>query len=497
MGSRATACVGQAMLRTEGNRMHSGSFTRGESAAGHEARPNIVLVVADDLRADDLAAMPAVQSLLVEQGVVCEQCVTPAPGCAPARASILRGQYPHNHGVLRGSGRRGGFTRFRAMGNEASTLATWLRDAGYHTALIGKYLNEYPLGAAPNHIPPGWSEWAGATKGGYHGFELNEDGALVRYRRRECAYQTDVLAEKATRFIGRAAESGDPFFLYVAPRAPHGPAKPASRHEGAFAEDMAPRPPSFDADDVSAKPRWLQLAPALDGEQVAQVDATYRARLETLLALDELIAALVAALETSGALDNTFIVFTSDHGYHLGEHRIVGGKGTPYEEAIQIPLVVRGPGLAPGRTEALASSIDLAPTIAAWAGVDVPEFVDGRSLERVLAAEADPETWRAAVYVQHHHNRPERTDGPPAFQAMRADGLVYVEYADGWRELYDLKHDPHQLENLVTNAEATTLHELSSGLAGLAECAAVRCRDAEKIPVMAAPSALLRPVSPL
>ena len=461
--------------------MESGSRNLHEqtATASQGERPNIILVVADDLRADDLAAMPAVQALLVEQGIVCNQCVASAPGCAPARASILRGQYPHNHGVLRGSGRVGGFTRFQAMGNEASTVATWLRDAGYRTALVGKYLNEYPLGAEPTHVPPGWSEWAGATKGGYHGFELNENGTLVRYRKRDGAYQTDVLADLAIDFIRRAELEPEAFFLLLTPRAPHGPATPAERHAGEFAGTDAPRPPSFDADHLQDKPRWLRQAPALTDEQIAHVDATFRARQETLQALDELIGELVTELDRQGSLASTYIILTSDHGYHLGEHRIVGGKGTPYEEAIQIPLVVRGPGLARRECAALASSIDLAPTIADWAGVEAPGFVDGRSLHPVLSGEQEPDSWRSAVFVQHHHNRPERTDGPPAFRALRGDGLIYVEYADGWRELYDLEEDPHQLDNLATDVDDETLRSFAAGLASLAECAADRCREAE------------------
>ncbi|MGH2617175.1 MAG: sulfatase family protein [Thermomicrobiales bacterium] len=440
-------------------------------------RPNVVLIVADDMRADDLPAMRAAQALLVAEGLTFEQCFAPTPGCAPARASLLRGQYPHNHGVRRGTGRQGGYGRFLDMGNEESTLATWLQDAGYHTGLIGKYLNEYPLGADPNHVPPGWDEWAGATKGGYTGFELNENGRLVRYRKREGVYQTDALATKASDFITRAAQSTDPFFLYVAPRAPHGPATPAERHEGEFAGRAAPRPPSFNEGDVSGKPRWLQETSALDREREAEIDATYRARLETLLAMDELIATVVATLESTGALANTVIMLTSDHGYHLGEHRIFGGKGTPYEEAVRIPLVVRGPGVPAGRTTALASIIDLAPTIADWAGAKVPLFVDGRSLAPVMLDEAA--TWRRAVFVSHHHNRPERSDGPPAFQALRMDRQVYVEYADGWRELYDLEADPFQVDNVVQQTGPATLDAFAAGLANLATCAAGSCRDAE------------------
>ncbi|MCA9878268.1 MAG: sulfatase, partial [Thermomicrobiales bacterium] len=439
-------------------------------------------IIADDLRADDLGAMPAARALLAAQGTSFTQCLTPAPGCAPARASLLRGQYPHNHGVLRGNGRFGGFERFRERGNEASTLATWLHDAGYRTALVGKYLNAYPTGAAPDHIPPAWDEWAAATKGGYTGFELNENGTLTRYRKRDGDYQTDVLAQKARDFVSRAAQGEQPFFLYLAPRAPHGPATPAPRHAGMFAEAPLPRPPSFSACGKSGKPRWLQEADPLGEHDIATIEEMYRKRLATLQALDELVASIVTTLEATGTLPNTHIMFTSDHGYHLGEHRIPEGKGTPYEEAIRIPLVVRGPGVPAGRSAAVVSTVDLAPTIAALAGAAIPAFVDGRSLLPVLQPEPAP--WRQSVLVAHHHNRPTRTDGPPAFSALRADDLTYVEYADGSRELYNLEADPHQLDNRLTALETAEAAQLATRLAELRACAANTCRTAEDAPLV-------------
>ncbi|MCC7023023.1 MAG: sulfatase-like hydrolase/transferase, partial [Thermomicrobiales bacterium] len=368
-------------------------------------------IVADDLRADDLAAMPAVRRRLIGEGTRCEQCIAPAPGCAPARASILRGQYPHNHGVLRGSGRFGGFGVFRERGNEAATIATWLQDAGYRTALIGKYLNEYPVGASANHIPPGWNEWAGTTKGGYHGFELNEDGELRRYRKRDGAYQTDVLTAKAIDFVERSTREGAPFFLYLSPRAPHGPATPAARRAGTFSESSAPRPPSFDPADVSGKPGWLQIRPLLDSEQIDAVDATYRVRQETLQSLDEMIAGRDDRGAGGGAGGGRR-GRPDLYRLHLGPWLSPGGapdrrrQGNPLREAIQVPLVVHGPGVPATNTPALASTIDLAPTIAAWAGTDVPKFVDGRSLAPVLETGPDPDDWRAAVLVQHHPQSP-------------------------------------------------------------------------------------------
>lgn len=437
-------------------------------------RPNVILIVADDLRADDIDAMPAVQALLCDEGLSFGQCIVTTPSCAPSRASILRGQYPQNHGVRRGGEQAWGFGRFHALGHESSTIATWLQDAGYRTALIGKYINNYPSGAAVNYLPPGWDEWGALTQGGYTDFELNENGSLVHYDRRDRHYSTDILSTKAADFVSSAAALDAPFFLYLAPHAPHGPTRGAARFEGAFANALAPRPPSFNEEDVTDKSSWVQTIASLDADSVADVDDVHRGRMETLLAFDELIGNLVRSLDEAGALANTYIILTSDNGYHLGEHRIVAGKGTIFEEAIRVPLIVRGPGVSPGQTQSLTSLIDLAPTIAAWTDTPIPDFVDGRPL--TLGHEA---TSRQAILVQLHRDNPEKNDGPPAFQALRGNGIVFAEYGDGERALFDLDADPYQLTNLAPETGTATLDMLSTRLAALSVCSGQSCRVAE------------------
>jgi arylsulfatase A-like enzyme len=224
----------------------------------------------------------------------------------------------------------------------------------------------------------------------------------------------------------------------------------------------------------------VQRLPALDTDEIARIDATYRARKETLLALDDLIAGLVEALGQAGILDNTYLVFTSDNGYHLGEHHISAGKGTAYDEAIRVPLVIRGPAVAPGRTSALASVIDLAPTIATWADVEFPAFVDGRSLTPVFSGQTGD--WRKTVFAQLHRDNPDN-DGPPAFRALRGDGFAYVEYSDGFRELYDLSTDPYELDNLATSVDPELITELSERLAVISRSAGAECRVAEDAPL--------------
>jgi N-acetylglucosamine-6-sulfatase len=448
------------------------------SVQDSDTRPNIILLVLDDMRADDLAMMPAVQELLVAQGTNFTNFFATAPTCAPSRASIFRGQYPHNHGVLRSAGEKGGYAPFYTRGHEQSTVATWLQDAGYHTALIGKYLNGYPADVTPagvpaTYVPPGWDEWAGVTREPYLNLQINENGRLAGYKER---YATDVLAAEVMTFV---AETTQPFFLYFAPRAPHEPAQFAPRHATAFADVSAPRPPSFNEADISDKPAWMQEIPELTEQQIREVDAYYVARLRTLLAVDEMVASLLNTLRTSGMLEHTYIVLTSDNGYHLGEHRIVEAKGSPYEESIRIPLVVRGPGVPAGQTiSALASLVDLAPTFAAWADAAVPDFVDGRSLASLLAGEVQP-AWRQSVPVGLYADRPEGSLKQPGFDALRGEDFIYVESFTGETEYYDLTEDPYQLANQAASLDAGHLEALSDRLAAMTTCAGETCRDVE------------------
>ena len=204
---------------------------------GLVTRPNVVLIVLDDLDARMVRKMPALQGLVDEQGVTFSNFFVTSPICGPSRASLLRGQYAHNHGMLSNTGTEGGFQTFHRLGREESTVATWLHAAGYHTALVGKYLNGFPKGVDPRYIPPGWADWF-AFSGrhpSYYGFELNENGTLREYGTGSADYSTDVLSAKANDVVSRAADAGSPFFLTIAPLAPHEPAPPAPRHAEAFA----------------------------------------------------------------------------------------------------------------------------------------------------------------------------------------------------------------------------------------------------------------------
>jgi N-acetylglucosamine-6-sulfatase len=359
---------------------------QGEEAESPTNRPNILFVLTDDLDYASAQKMPQIRSRLADEGASFEEAFVSLALCCPSRATILTGLYAHNYNVISNKAPDGGFDKFHAQGHEENTIAVRLQESGYQTAYFGKYLNEYPGDQDPTYVPPGWDEWHGKLRKREHrpyNYQINENGEVVSYGSDTEDYFTDVLSRQVTDFIGSAGEDSRPFFMFVAPTAPHGPATPAERHKGAFASEEAPRPPSFDEEDVSEKPWVVSSLERISEEEASEIEDYYRQRLESMLAVDEMVGALVEELEALGELENTYIFFTSDNGWFQGEHRIQGGKNHPYEEGPHVPLWVRGPGIAPRSTvEKLTLNTDFAPTFADLAGAGF--LADGRSLVPLL-----------------------------------------------------------------------------------------------------------------
>lgn len=478
------------------------------------ARPNIVFVLTDDMSASDLAAMPHVRQLIGAQGVTLSQFLVSNTLCCPSRATILTGRYSHDNGVEANGGSNGGFETAYRNRIDRSTVATWLHDAGYRTALIGKYLNGYPNGAPILYVPPGWDDWVSPTIGGNpyneYRYTLNANRRLEPHGSAPSDYGNRVYTRAAVRFVRDASRSHRPFFLYLAPYAPHRPATPDPRDVGRFAGVGAPRTPSYDEADVSDKPQWLRDMPRLSPALADLVDALAQRRLESLQAVDRTVAHLVRTLAAEGTLANTYVVFTSDNGFHLGQHRLPAGKQTAFEEDVHVPFVVRGPGVPAGvRVSAPAANVDLAPTFAVLAGARVPGDVDGRSIVPLFRGEA-PQPWRKAFLLEHwiergvgHHGpaplEPDDrdvTDRPPNrhhgltdhdripdYRGLRTDRYTYVEYSTGERELYDRESDPAELSNLAATSPPALLHRLHERLAELERCRGATCRSVEERPV--------------
>ena len=393
------------------------------------ARPNVILIVTDDQAWNTLWAMPVVQSRLIAKGTTFTNAFTPTSVCCPSRATILTGQYAHTHGLWSNKLPLGGFHRF----DDDSTLATWLDDAGYRTALVGKYLNEYGAADA-SYIPPGWDRWLALTHdphGSYLDFDFSDDGRLAH---NDADYVTDFLRDEAADFIRTSAV---PFFLYFTPTAPHIDAIPAPRHEGAFSDLQRFRPPNFNEPDVSDKPSWVARANPWSVERIRDTDQLRMDMYETLLAVDEAVATLLKA--TQG--EATIVLFTSDNGYQFGEHRL-RGKNDAYDHTSRVPLVIREDGVVPAGAvdRRIALNVDLARTIGAATSVPMPK-AEGLGLFGV-------ETRSAFVVegVESGHR--------PAFCGVRTLTHLFVHYATGEEELYDYGDDPFELANLASSPDS-------------------------------------------
>jgi arylsulfatase A-like enzyme len=418
--------------------LEDGAAPLAERVARPWWRPNLVLILTDDQRWDTLDVMPNVQALLAAAGVDFANAFVTTSLCCPSRASILTGQYAHTHEVLTNVQPYGGVWAL----DDSSTLATWLHDAGYVTGIYGKYLNGYTAFAASGYVAPGWDEWHVFETPGFFDYALIENGTRVAYGSAEADYSTDVLAAKAVEFIHEAGDR--PFFLWFGPYAPHEPATPAPRHAGTFADLPPWRPPNYDEPDVSDKPLWLRRLAPLTPELRDVTDAFRILQLESLLAVDEAVQALMEALRATGQDRNTLVLFTTDNGYVWGEHRWLG-KQCPYDECMRVPFVVRYPLLVPSpRTEArFGLNVDVAPTFAELAGVEPPLATDGRSLVRLLA-DVEP-VWREHVLGEHWGLF------LPTFASVRSAAWKYVEYVTLEAELYDLAADPYELQNVIAD----------------------------------------------
>jgi len=434
-------------------------------------RPNILFILSDDQRwdtTDDTHSpvpgqniMPGLRSELGGSGVEFVQAFMSTPLCCPSRSSILRGQYSHTTGVYTNTGVHGGADEFVPL--EGETVATLLQGAGYRTGFFGKYLNGYAAlwpDANTPYIPVGWTVWGAFKQPKYFDYILVENGAPVSYGSTAADYSTDVLREKAKQFITDSVALGQPFFLELALKAPHGPFEPAPRHAAMFSTLAPWRPDSYNEPDVSDKPDWVKNTPQLTQAEQDALDDIRLNQLRMLQAVDEAIGGsttygitgIMQHLRNLGVADNTFVVYFSDNGWQWGEHRFQA-KNKPYEESIRSPMFIRYPKLAPlPRVESqFALNIDLCPTfveLALRATDPQPAITfDGTSLVRLTDGTA--QNWRTDfmtegwpnthVWASVRDQRWKYTELP----ITPGDPMTGFEY-----ELYDLQTDPLELNNV-------------------------------------------------
>jgi arylsulfatase A-like enzyme len=432
------------------------------------SRPNFVVVMTDDLDDHTMANLAGIRTLMGSEGATFQSAYVTYSLCCPSRASFLRGQYPHNHQILHTNPPLGGEAKFRELGRDQSTIATWLDDDGYRTKYIGKYMNGY----SDLYKPPGWDEWF-VLQGDPTKNQVNDDGTSVTLS----GNSADAFANEAADFVRRSSTQAAPFFAVIGTRAPHTPPEVPMRYEGSFANATLPKPPNFDEEDLSDKPQWISGKKALSQDEVDRMQEHYRDQLRSMLAVEDLLEQIIATLEDTGELSTTYIFFTSDNGFHLGNHRLRSGKSTPYEEDIGVPLMVRGPGVPAGAIrQQLVINNDLAPTIAELAGVLTPAFVDGRSFAPLLTS-SPPSSWRQAFLEEGWI--PEVGLQIPTHKGVHTRDRMLLEYDTAERELYDLALDPYQLQSKPRLGNEALYAPLETRLYNLRDCVGAGCRTAE------------------
>jgi N-acetylglucosamine-6-sulfatase len=511
-GAGGSACALATMLAVTA----AGLAAAQAATPAHPPRPNIILIQTDDQNTGDLnaKAMPWTVRYLVHQGTTFSNYLVSTPQCCPSRAELLTGQYSHNNGVVSND------AGYPALVGKDDTLPVWLKRAGYVTAHIGKYLNSYPRFAPLSRPGPGWDRWF--TVGDhthYYDYKVGSNGRLIRKGGKPRDYVTNVLNERAVGFVRRRARGPRPFYLQLDQRAPHdstdevhpgrchGSAPvPAPGDRRLFRHAPLPRPPSFNESDVADKPSFISSLPLLDRHGRRSITRDYRCRLASLRAVDRGVAEIVQTLRREQALSRTVLIFTSDNGFFLGEHRIRRGKVIPYQEAIHQPLAIRlpTPYRGPSRVRRVGQTtgnIDIAPTILdlararPCASASVCRTLDGRSLVGLLRGDASRWPAGRGILVEYSggSTSASRIAGVCRYAGVERRNFTYMEYLSvvppgqpecqpsDQRELYDLANDPYQLQNVYPAPAGSALAARQKGLAAevasLRDCAGIAGRD--------------------
>lgn len=464
------------------------------------SRPNIVFFLVDDYSINLMTQhMPNLEAMQRDGMTFANYFVTDSL-CCPSRSSIFTGMLPHNTGVFTNTPPDGGFGAFMAHGDDGHTFALALHEAGYKTAMLGKYLNGYE--PKLNGVPKGWSEWDVDGDQGYGeiNYPLNQNGTVVWYngplQTNPKNYLTYVVSRLGQAFIEKSAPG--PFFIEIATFAPHAPYIPAPADAAKFPALTYDRAAPFGQDmskDPTA-PDWLQNIPPLSPADKDNIDNAFRMRVRDDQAIDEMIGEVRALLVKLHIEKNTYIVFSSDNGYHMGEFNLMPGKMTPLDTDIHVPLVIVGPGVPQGRiANEIVENIDLCPTFTEIGGASAPTSPDGHSLLGLLhpLRNAVPIVWRHEALIEHHHPGPNPSDpdlpeprsgNPAAYEALRTPDALYVEYSDTEKEsgFYDLKTDPIEQHNIIATIPPATLKRWHDVLHANATCkGAQQCWEAQHL----------------
>uniref|UniRef100_A0A0K8VY72 N-acetylglucosamine-6-sulfatase n=1 Tax=Bactrocera latifrons TaxID=174628 RepID=A0A0K8VY72_BACLA len=473
-------------------------------------KPNILLILSDDqdISLEGMTPMRQVQKFIAKAGVQFNHAYTSSPLCCPSRASLLSGMYAHNHGTINNTINGGCNGHHWRTAIEPRALPVLLQDdGGYQTFFAGKYLNEFH----GERKPPGWTQFYGLHGNSrYYNYTLRENERNVSYTD---TYLTDLLRDKALGFL-KTRNKQQPFFAMIAPPAPHAPYTPAERHRGAFANVKALRTPNFNRVPLPQEKHWLVAATRpMPNITLKLLDSYYRQRWETLLAVDEMVAALIQTLDDLRQLDNTYIIYTSDNGYHMGQNAQPWDKRQPYETDIRVPLLMRGPGIPQGVVVPQPILLlDLMPTILQWTILHARTPLDGLPIQAALQQEIDDKQlkeYRRSVLIQHWGEGNDDTynrDCPwsPKDHLSQCTPESDCHCQDAWNntyacvrqfrdktdrlfcefndrenfvEAYDVNDDPYQINNIGYDLLPIEHAFYSLALANLTRCAGSQCND--------------------
>jgi N-acetylglucosamine-6-sulfatase len=438
---KRTAALGAGLALGPATRASAQERSRAPSGKARRTKPNVIVITADDMRGDEARYMPNLQRLVAADGTTFTAARHNIAECSPARAGFLTGQLSKRHNV------RSQRDSFERHDDVHKTLAVWMQSAGYHTGIIGKYFTE----AEGASSPPGWDvrRQLAAKNQEQYGYKV-WDGRSMRTPRLD---QTRYLQHEVVAFLEGARA---PFFLWFTPTAGHKPYQAPPSHEHDFAHLQWPDRREL---DVSDKPPWIQQLSPFPDRVLASIRQTERLRLRELLGLDDTIAAIVEQLDSMGRLDDTVLIFTSDNGVFLGEHRIPpASKNMPYEPAVLVPCMARGPGFSHTTIrQPVHMSMDLTATCVELAGASPDLPLDGVSLTQVVA---HPSRFDARQLLYERGSN-EGYSFPISLPPL-ADGiftrnrkLVRYRSTPSIYELYDLDADPNEFRNLADHPEYT------------------------------------------
>ncbi|XP_069773999.1 glucosamine (N-acetyl)-6-sulfatase (Sanfilippo disease IIID), b [Narcine bancroftii] len=480
---------------------------------GHCTRRNIVLILTDDqdVELGGMTPLKKTQALIGDAGVTFTNAFVATPLCCPSRSAILTGKYPHNHLVRNNSlsGNCSSAQWQKVM--EPQVFSVHLKKRGYQTFYAGKYLNQYgnPKVGGTAHVPMGWDHWhtlVGNSK--YYNYTLSVNGAMERHGDDyQKDYLTDLIGNRSMEFL-ESRKKYAPFFMMLATPACHSPWMAAPRYSKSYIRIKAPRNGSF---NVHGKNKhWLirQAQTPMKSTSIKYLDFIYRQRWQTLLSVDDLVEKVINKLKEVKELDNTYIFYTSDNGYHTGQFSLPMDKRQLYEFDIRVPLLVRGPGIKPKQNvKEPVLNIDLAPTFLNIAGYDELKTMDGSSFLPLMVASQNKIRWRTDFLVEYTGEGRDKVDpmcphvGPGEAQCfpdcvcedafnntyacvrtLAKSDLQYCEFADSenFVEVYNLTSDPHQLTNIIKSVNPSLLVKMNQRLIKLESCSGNDCRTVQR-----------------